>query len=58
MTHKEVLEALQDNLTIDVDFQEYTYSGNNQLKITINFDGREICSETCTINPTQDKGMW
>ena len=56
MTKQELVEFLKENLTVGVDFRTYTYGGSNQLEVNIKLDGETICSETCTVEPTQEKG--
>lgn len=56
MDKDDILAYLAENLTIDLKFDKYDYGGNNTLKVTIKLDGQEVCTDSCTVEPTEDKG--
>lgn len=50
MDKNEFLELLKDNLSIKIEREKvegnyYQYTGEQRLKIVLEFDGNEICSE-------------
>lgn len=58
MKKEELAKLLKEHLTLDLNFNRYTYGGSNQLTVKIMFDGEDICEAYVTIDPVDDEGYY
>jgi hypothetical protein len=58
MNKKELIEFLKENMWVDVKFNSHDYGGTNRFEITLSINGIEICKDSCSIDPTDDKSSW
>jgi hypothetical protein len=55
MNKEELIQFLKDNLSIEVNFRARSYRANNNLEIIIKLGKEDICRDSTTIKPTEDK---